>query len=486
MNLKDITLGYQFDLVKGSLDIEITGIQNDSRKIEKGNLFIAEKGFTVDGHDYIHKAIENGAVGVVIEKEISIEEDATVIKVEDSIDALAKFSGIFHGEPWNKLDMIGITGTNGKTSITYFIKSILEEENRKTGIIGTIGAVIGNENVKIDNTTPNALVIHELLEKMVDKKTDACIMEVSSHSLELKRVEYMDFQVGLFTNLTKDHLDYHATMENYFNSKLKLFYKTNKFNIINVDDEYGKKIVETVGERIPLLTYGIRNKSDIFGTNIEFTLSKVKFTLNTPEGSIDILLNVPGEFSVYNALAAAACAYGYNIPLETIKKGLESVEGIKGRFEVVPTNTDYTVIIDFAHTADGLEKVLTVIDQFAEGRKVVVFGAGGNRDKTKRPEMGETVGKHADLSIVTSDNPRNEDPEMIIEDILVGTKKSNGEYVKIVDRIDAIKYALDNAKPKDIILLAGKGHETYTIIQGKTYPCDERQIVLDYLRQKNN
>ena len=232
------------------------------------------------------------------------------------------------------------------------------------------------------------------------------------------------------------------------------------------------------------MTYGIRNKADIFATDVEFSLSKVKFNLNTPQGKIEIKLNIPGEFSVYNSLAAAACAYAYGIDLDTIKKGLESLEGIKGRFEVVPTNTDYTVIIDFAHTADGLEKVLKVIEKFAEGRIIVVFGAGGNRDRTKRPEMGETVGKYADLSIVTSDNPRFEDPESIIDDVLVGTRKTGGKFVKIIDREEAIKYALDNAKPKDIILLAGKGHETYTIINVKTLPFDERQIVLDYLNNK--
>ena len=273
-------------------------------------------------------------------------------------------------------------------------------------------------------------------------------------------------------------------MDNYFNSKLKLFKMTNKYNIINIDDEYGKKIIESVGERVPILSYGINNKSDIFASDIEYSLSKVSFTLNLPNEKTNIILNIPGEFSVYNALAAASCSYAYGVDLETIKNGLEAVEGIKGRFEVVPTNTDYTVIIDFAHTSDGLEKVLTVIDQFAEGRKVVVFGAGGNRDKTKRPEMGETVGRHADLSIVTSDNPRYEDPEQIIEDVLVGTRIANGEYVKIVDRIEAIKYALENAKSKDIILLAGKGHEIYTLVEGKTIPCDERQIVIDFLKNK--
>ncbi|MBU5426798.1 UDP-N-acetylmuramoyl-L-alanyl-D-glutamate--2,6-diaminopimelate ligase [Tissierella pigra] len=485
MKLKDIVKDYKMDLIKGNLEVDIKNVRNNSRCVEEGDLFIAEKGFTVDGHDYIQNAIDNGAIAIVTEKEISIKEDITIIKVEDTIDALGKFSGNFFNSPWNDLEIIGITGTNGKTSITYFIKSILEENNNKIGIIGTIGAVIDGENIKLENTTPNSLVIHKLLKDMVNKNTEFSIMEVSSHSLELKRVDNIEFQIGLFTNLTKDHLDYHETMENYFNSKLKLFYKTNKFNIINIDDEYGKKIVQSVGERIPLITYGIKDGADIFATNVEFTLSKVKFTLNTPKGSTDILLNIPGEFSVYNALAAATVAYAYDVPLDIIKKGLEKVQGIKGRFEVVPTNTDYTVIIDFAHTADGLEKVLTVIDEFAEGRKIVVFGAGGNRDKTKRPVMGETVASHADLSIVTSDNPRYEDPEAIIEDVLIGTKKVNGKYVKIVDRIEAIKYAIDNAKPKDIILLAGKGHETYTIIKGETYPCDERQIVLEYLNSKN-
>lgn len=485
MKLSFIMANYPFKLIEGSLDLDIKGIEKDSRNIKNGYLFIAEKGFTVDGHDFIQKAIENGASAIIVEKDMDIEADnVTVIKVESSIDALARFSGIFYEKPWNKMNMIGITGTNGKTSTAYFLKSIFEKYNKKIGIIGTIGAIIDNKLVDLKNTTPDALVIHNALKDMASVMTDTCIMEVSSHALELKRVEYMNFDIGLFTNLTKDHLDYHETMDNYFNSKLKLFKMTNKYNIINIDDEYGKKIIEIVGKRVPILSYGINNKSDIFASDIEYSLSKVSFTLNLPNEKTKIILNIPGEFSVYNALAAASCAYTYGVDLETIKNGLEAVEGIKGRFEVVPTNTDYTVIIDFAHTSDGLEKVLTVIDQFAEGRKVVVFGAGGNRDKTKRPEMGETVGRHADLSIVTSDNPRYEDPEQIIEDVLVGTRKANGEYVKIVDRIEAIKYALDNAKPNDIILLAGKGHEIYTLVGGKTIPCDERQIVIDFLKNK--
>ncbi len=307
-------------------------------------------------------------------------------------------------------------------------------------------------------------------------------MEVSSHALALERVEYMDFQMGIFTNLTEDHLDYHNTMEEYFKSKLCLFNKAKKYNIINIDDPYGRRILEEVENAAPIISYGIDNKADIYATDIVYSNKGVKFTLNTSEDSIPISLNLLGKFSIYNALAAASCGIAYDLNLSIIKKGLESIEGIKGRFEMVPIEEDFTVIIDFAHTPDGLEKVLTTIDQFAEGRKIVLFGAGGNRDKTKRPIMGETVAKHADLCIVTSDNPRFEDPDAIIKDIVVGVEEANGNYVTITDRREAIEYALKNAKPKDIILLAGKGHETYTIIKGKTFPFDEKEIVLDILK----
>lgn len=484
MDLKDIVNNYEIEYIKGNTDIDILKIENDSKKIKKDYMFIAEKGFTVDGHDYIKEAVDNGAVAIVIQEEIQVNYDITVIKVKDSIEAMAKFSGNFYKKPWEKLNVIGITGTNGKTSTTYLLKSILDRNNHITGVIGTNGALVNKETINIPNTTPNSLIIHETLYKMLEEKVEDCIMEVSSHALDLNRVKYMEFDIGVFTNLSKDHLDYHKTVEEYFNSKLKLFLKTKRYNIINIDDTHGQKIVEMVRDRVGLLTYGIKNKADIFATDVEFTLSKVEFNLNTPKGKRKITLNTPGEFSIYNALAAASVAYAYNVEFDIIKNGLESLKGVRGRFEVVQTNTDYTVIIDFAHTADGLEKVLTVIDQFAKGRKIVVFGAGGNRDKSKRPEMGKTVGKHADLSIVTSDNPRFEESEKIVDDVIKGVLKSKGEYVKIVDRKEAIKYALDNAKKNDIILLAGKGHETYTIIKDNKIPFDERKIVLNYL--KNN
>lgn len=482
MNLNEILGKYEIEYIKGNKNIDITNIENDSRKVQKGNMFIAEKGYTVNGHDYIENAIENGASAVVVEKDMEVNNNITLIKVKNTTEAMAKFSSNFYRSPWEKLKLIGITGTNGKTSTTYLLKSILDKVNQNTGLIGTNGAVVNKEIIEIPNTTPNSLTIHRILHKMIEGKIENCIMEVSSHALDLDRVKYMDFDVGIFTNLSKEHLDYHETMEKYFNSKLKLFLKTKKHNIINIDDEYGEKITHMVKDRIGLLTYGIKNKADIYARDIEFMMSKVSFTLNTPKGKRKITLNTPGEFSVYNALAAASAAYVYDIDLDNIKLGLESLEGVKGRFEVVPTNKDYTVIIDFAHTAGGLEEVLTAIDKFAKGRKIVVFGAGGNRDKTKRPEMGETVGKHADISIVTSDNPRFEEPELIIDDVIKGTVKAKGDYVKIIDRKEAIKYALDNAKKDDVILLAGKGHETYTIIKDEKIPFDEREIVLNYLR----
>lgn len=484
MDLKKIIGSYELCEILGESDINITGIEHDSRKIKKGNMFIALKGYTVNGHDYILKAIENGAIALVVEEEVEKQPGITYIKVKDTLDALANFSTNYYESPWKKLKTIGITGTNGKTSTTYFIKSIMDENNLKTGILGTIGAVIDEKLHKLDNTTPDSLTIQENLHKMVEADSKVCVMEVSSHSLDLKRVEYMDFNIGIFTNLTKDHLDYHKTIDKYFNSKLKLFFKTKDFNIVNIDDHYGKEIIKFVGSEVPLITYGIKEKADIMATDIVYSIDKVKFNLNLKDEKLPVVINVPGEFSVYNALAAAATAYSLGIHSKFIVKGLEEVKGIKGRFEVVPTNKDFSVIIDFAHTADGLEKVLTVIDQFAEGRKVVVFGAGGNRDRTKRPEMGETVGKHADFAIVTSDNPRHEDPEKIIEDVVEGVKLTDCKFVAITDRKEAIKYAIENAMPKDIILLAGKGHEAYTIIGDKTYPFDERQIVLDIINDK--
>ncbi len=482
LKLKEIIANSKCEIVNGSSNIDIKGIQQDSRKVSKDNMFVAIKGFTVDGHDYLQEAIENGANCLVVQKDVEIDiGDITLIKVDSTIEALARFSSKYFKEPSKKLELIGVTGTNGKTSTTYLIKGIFEKNSQKTGLIGTLGSIIDGNVIDLKNTTPESLTIQDHLSKMVEVNTEYCAIEVSSHSLDLKRVEYIDFQVGVFTNLTEDHLDYHLNMENYYNSKLKLFDRTKKYNIINGDDPFGIRMIDDIKNPIPIITYGLNDKWDVYATDIKCHIKGVDFTLNTPKGSIPINLKLLGKFNIYNALAAASCGIVYDVDLSIIKMGLESITGITGRFDTVPIDKDFSVIIDFAHTPDGLEKVLMTIDQFAEGRKIVIFGAGGNRDKAKRPIMGETVAKHADLCIVTSDNPRFENPESIIKDIIVGVEKVKGKYIAITDRRRAIEFALSNAKSKDVILLAGKGHETYTIIKDKVIPFDEKQIVLDIL-----
>ncbi|NLJ78241.1 MAG: UDP-N-acetylmuramoyl-L-alanyl-D-glutamate--2,6-diaminopimelate ligase [Tissierellia bacterium] len=482
MKLETIVENSQIITILGNRDIEITGIENDSRKVSRGNMFIAIKGFTVDGHDYIDSAIDKGAICIVVSKDIPLErDDITFIRVDDTIDALSEYSSIFYGEPSRRLQVMGITGTNGKTSITYMIQGIFEEASRHTGIIGTMGSNFAGKVLDNRNTTPNSLIIQRQLNEMLDAGMEFCAMEVSSHALELRRVRDVDFQVGIFTNLTEEHLDFHRTMEDYYNSKLKLFNRTKAYNIVNGDDIYGRRILQEVGNEVPMLTYGIDGDYDVYATDVDCHIAGVDFTLNTRKGSIPIELKLLGRFNVYNALAAISCGMVYDIDLPTIKRGIEGIANIKGRFEIVPIDRDYSVIIDYAHTPDGLEEILSTIDQFAEGRKIVVFGAGGNRDRTKRPIMGETVARHADLAIVTSDNPRFEDPKAIIEDILVGIRKIGGDHVVIVDRRKAIEYALSIAMPDDIIVLAGKGHETYTIMEDRVIDFDERQIVLDIL-----
>ncbi|MGF7058806.1 UDP-N-acetylmuramoyl-L-alanyl-D-glutamate--2,6-diaminopimelate ligase [Brassicibacter mesophilus] len=486
MKLSKLISELEIVSINGETDIDINSINHDSRKVIQGSLFIAIKGFKVDGHDYILEAISNGARAIIVDKKIIINsdiKDITIIEVHDTRLALASVASIYYDNPSGKIELIGITGTNAKTTTTYLIKSIFEAVDKKTGIIGTIGNVINDKLVKSENTTPESLELQQALYSMVKEGHSSCAMEVSSHSLELNRVAFCKFNVGVFTNLTTDHLDYHKTFENYFKAKMKLFYMTDKYNIINIDDKHGREMIDQISHiNTPLLTYGIEEKADIYADEIEYFADGVRFMLNTPKGSVRIKMNIPGHFSVYNSLAASACAYSYGISLDEIQKGLESVKGVRGRLEIVPTNKDFTVMIDFAHTADALEKVLGIVDQFALGRKVIVFGAGGDRDTSRRAPMGKVAGKYCDLCIVTSDNPRTEDPQAIIDDIVQGVKSVNGNYVEIIDRKEAIRYAIENSKPKDIIILAGKGHETYTILGDKKYPFDEREIVMEILQ----
>lgn len=484
MKLVDLIKELDVISIDGETDLIIDQIQHDSRKVKENGLFVALEGFTVDGHDYITQAIERGAVAIIAKKNVDLPKGVTLVRVNNPRTALAKLASTFYKEPSKKLGIIGITGTNGKTTTTYLVDAIFHAWGKNVGIIGSIGNIINGKLYKTKNTTPESLELQEIFHQMVEAQVDICTMEASSHALELHRVDYCDFDIGVFTNLSVDHLDYHKTLEKYLTAKTKLFYKTKKCNIINIDDEYGEVIVEKISKLdVPLLTYGLNDNADIYATNIEYRADGVKFKLNTSEGSIDITMNMPGLFTVYNALAAGSCGVAFRLPLETIKKGLESIKGVKGRFETVPTGRDFTVIIDSAHTPDSLKKALETIDQFAKGRKIIVFGAGGDRDKSKRGIMGEIVANNSDFCIVTSDNPRTEDPESIIREVEAGVKKVTNDYVAIVDRKEAIKYAVRNSQPNDIILLAGKGHENYIIIGREKQPFNEREIVMEALSE---
>ena len=483
MKLSELIKGLEIVYRNGDMNLDIDEIFYDSRKTTEKSLFVAIDGFKTDGHDYIEEAINKGAVAIVMEENKNIDTNIILIKVKDTRLALAKIASNFYNYPSAEMNLIGVTGTNGKTTTTYLVKSIFEAANKKIGIVGTIGSVVGSEKVKTQNTTPESLDLQRTFDMMVKSNIDNCIMEVSSHALELNRVAYSNFNVGIFTNLSVDHLDFHKNMDNYLNAKKKLFYNTQKCNIINIDDKYGEKIVKEISKlKTSIVTYGIEKESNVRAENIELLMDGSKFNLITPKGSIDIKLNIPGTFSVYNGLAAASCGYAYDISLQNIKKGLESIKGVRGRFEIVPTNRDFTVIIDFAHTPDGFEKVMQTINQFAKGRKIVLFGAGGERGKTRRKPMGEIVAKYSDLCVITTDNPRTENSEDIIKDIVAGVEKVKGKYMTFIDRKKAIEYVIKNSQTNDVILLAGKGHETYQIIGEKILPFDEKTIVLDILR----
>lgn len=480
MLLSNLIGKYPIIFINGKKDIDITGIEHSSRNIKKGNLFIAQKGYNLDGHNYIDDAIKNGAVAIVKEENISLSKDITTIDVHNSTDALGYFASKYYHQPWTSMNTIGITGTNGKTTTSYIIKHILEINKQKVGIIGTMGVIVDKKHIDIPNTTPDSLEIQKNLHRMVEDKIDSCIMEVSSHGLEMKRVKYMDFNVAIFTNLSKDHLDYHKTMDSYFQSKLRLFLKSDRLNIINSDDIYGQRIIKHIDNKVETITYGIKDAA-VFASDIVYIKSWPRFKLNTPRGSKLVQLKIPGEFNIYNSLAAAACCFGLGIDMNIIKEGLESFDGVRGRFEQIETNHDFNVIIDFAHTPEGIKEALKAIDRFSEGRKIIVFGAGGDRDKSKRPEMGKIAGENSDLVIITSDNPRNEEAEDIANDIVQGLIETTSDYVVILDRKEAINYAIMNSVSKDTILISGKGHEDSITIKGIKIPFDERKIVRDII-----
>ncbi|TYP54947.1 UDP-N-acetylmuramoyl-L-alanyl-D-glutamate--2,6-diaminopimelate ligase [Thermosediminibacter litoriperuensis] len=466
--------------VRGSTDIEISSIAYDSRKVEKGSLFIAIQGFKLDGHDYIREAVSNGAVAVIGEKEVDLSEDVLYIKVKNSRKALSEVSSLFFGKPAERLNVIGVTGTNGKTTTTYLIKAILDEAGYSTGVVGTIGIRIKDRLLPAERTTPESLELNQIFSEMLKEGVEYVAMEVSSHSLKLHRVDHIKFEVGVFTNLTQDHLDFHASFEDYYASKKKLFDLSRKA-VINVDDESGERLCRELN--IPVLTYAVEKNADVRAENVAISSDGVSYDVCAGGKRRKIVYRVPGRFSVYNSLAAISACLFLGIDLDTMTKALEKVRGVPGRFEPVDEGQNFTVIVDYAHTPDGLENVLNAIKTFARGRIITVFGAGGDRDRGKRPLMGRVVSEHSDYFIITSDNPRTEDPQAIIDDIEKGIMEKS-KYEKVTDRREAIKRAIEMASGGDVILIAGKGHEDYQIIGDKILPFDDREVVREFLRQK--
>ena len=474
VKLKDILKQLPVIEICGTDNPEITSVTNDSRECTSGTLFVAVRGFTTDGHKYIEKAAQNGASAIVCEEytpNISIPQ----IIVKNSRRAEAEVSGAFYDHPSKKFRLIGITGTNGKTTVTYLVKHILEECGYKVGLIGTNQNMIGEKIIETGRTTPHSIELQKIFSQMAEEKVDFCVMEVSSHALELDRVYGCHYSVGAFTNLTQDHLDFHKTMQNYAKAKSRLF-EISDTAVINADDAYGKEFIQNCPSEC--ISYSSCQKdATLCADNIKLTSEGVSFSLN----DTDYYLSIPGEFSVYNALCAIGIAKASLVTDDKISAFLKTATGVKGRAEVVPTDTEYTVIIDYAHTPDGIENILSAVRGFTKGRVIIVFGCGGDRDKTKRSIMGEMAGKMADFCVVTSDNPRTEDPMSIISMVEDGVKKTDCPYVVIESRRDAIKYALGSATKGDTVVLAGKGHETYQILNTGTIHFDEREVVRDIL-----
>ncbi|EGT4143528.1 UDP-N-acetylmuramoyl-L-alanyl-D-glutamate--2,6-diaminopimelate ligase [Clostridium perfringens] len=484
MILKSLLKGLDYEVIKGNEESKVQNIRYDNRKIEQGDAFVCVKGFKVDGHSFIGDAIKKGANVLIVQEDVSVQEDITIIKVRDTRKALAIMSSNYFGNPKDKLKIIGITGTNGKTTSAFIIKSILEKAGFMTGLIGTIANYIGNKKVDAVRTTPESYELHELFKNMVDAGVEYCVMEVSSHSLELDRVYGIQFEEGIFTNLTRDHLDFHKTFENYYNAKFKLFERSNH-SIINLDDPYGANIVKDIEERgvkTKVSTFSIEKESDFKAFEIKSHSNGSEFKVNL-ESIEEFSINIPGEYNIYNSLGCIICAYNLNIPMDKIKEGLSDVV-IPGRCELVAKekNLPYSIIIDYAHTPDGLENILSTVKAFTKNRMISVFGCGGDRDKVKRPQMGKIGCELSDIAIITSDNPRSEEPMDIINDIVKPLNYDN--FVIEVNRKEAIRKAMNMALEGDVIVIAGKGHETYQILKDETIHFDEREVVYDILEGK--
>lgn len=481
MKLRELLQGVNVLETTADMEMDISAVASDTRKeMIAGSLFVALSGFAFDGNKYIPAALEKGAAVVVTAKKP--ETDVPYVLVEDDRLALARIGANFYGHPADAMTMVGVTGTNGKTSVTWLLKQVLERcKGAKVGLIGTMENQIGDLVLATDRTTPESIQLQQLFAQMVDAGCRYAVMEVSSHAIALHRVEGIHFAVAAFTNLTEDHLDFHKTMENYGLTKAELFNHCDKA-VVNGDSPWGQRMV--AGKDIPVLTTAVDGCGDLTAENIEFSGEGLRFTAVCGEKRVEVAVPIPGKFTVYNVLTVLGIAMQLGVALEDAAKALKNIRGVKGRVEVVPTpGKDFTILIDYAHTPDGLENVLSAVRGFCKGRLIAVYGCGGDRDRTKRPIMGEIGVRLADLAVITSDNPRTEVPGAIIDDILAGLGTAEN-YIAIENRVEAIHYAINIAKKDDIIVLAGKGHETYQEVMGVKYHMDEREIVAQYLEEE--
>jgi len=484
-SLQELTALLPDAAVDGDIAIEITSITHDSREVVPGTLFVCLAGAKVDGHNYIAQARAQGAVAVLAEKTVEDAGGLTVITVKDTRSAMQIIAPVFFDFPARKMRLIGVTGTNGKTTTTHILRSILSKAGFKVGLIGTIHTLIGDKVLPMKNTTPDVIDLQAILAQMVEAGMDYAVMEVSSHAIALNRIAGCEFDVGVFTNITRDHLDFHQTFENYIDAKAGLFrhlgaagsVKTNKMAIINMDDPAGAVMQEN--SSCDVITYGLGDNALLRAANTNVHADGVSFDIEGSFGGISLQLKITGIFNVYNVLAAVGAALAEQVGWPVIKSALEEFESVPGRFELVRTKLPFSIIVDYAHTPDGLENILKTAREFVLGRIIVVFGCGGDRDRTKRPIMGQLAVNYADIAIATSDNPRTEDPTAILQEIEAGMKQGKADekqYEIIIDRKSAIKRALQIADKQDIVIIAGKGHETYQILGNKTIHFDDREV----------
>lgn len=486
MKLTKLLEEMEYECLQGSVDTEVSTLVYDSRKVEKNSAFVCISGAVRDGHDFAQEVVEKGAGVLFVEKDVVVDEKTTVIKVKDTRLALAQASAAYFGHPARELTTIGITGTKGKTTATYMVRSILESSGFKTGLIGTIETIIGEETIPSANTTPESFVVQESFRKMVDAGCKCVVMEVSSQGLMLHRVGGFTFDYGIFTNLEPDHIgpNEHKDLDDYIHCKSLLF-KQCKHGIFNSDDSHLKKILE--GHTCEVETYGFSEDADMRASEVHLQDKGGSLGVAYHMSGLltmDVEIDIPGTFSVYNSMTAIAICRHFGVKPETILESLKTIR-VKGRVEILPVSSKFTLMIDYAHNAMSLNSLLSTLKEYHPKRLVCLFGCGGNRSRDRRFEMGEVSSKLADFTIVTSDNPRNEEPEAILEDIVTGVKRADGEYTTIIDRHDAIRYAIENAREGDVIVLAGKGHEDYQEIKGKKHHMDEREIVADVVKDGN-